>query len=672
MKQELRQQLEQAQQLLQARQLDQAGPLLKRLQRLHPGVLEVAFLCGLYYGKRGNHGQAESAFSSVLHLSRVPPSLYFNLGLAQLRQRHFAEAIENFQRTLQLVPDDIPSLANISRALLEESRYDEALFHAEFWATLEPDLAAPQLVLGRIQQKRHDWEGAERAYRRSLDLGARPYQPQLHLAEVHAARHDFDAAIVAATAALEAKPSCPVARRDLLGYLLKRGDVAATIARCEQLEHVDSTALRSYNLLPTNDLGRAAEVHRAWGDQLATGLHHFNPMRLNPDPGRPLTIGYLSVGFRQHPIGSFTPPLLAAHDRRQVRVVVFADLPKADVQSERIRAIADQWINITGLSHDQAAAQIAATGVDILVDLDGHTGDWVALFGRRLAPVQVNYLGYCNTSGLATMDYRVTDHTVDPQGLADRYYSERLVRLDRPFFAYAPPGFDFDIGEAPVTRNGHLTFGSFSKASKINDRVIALWSQVLLAIPSSTLRLQGKLLSQPAGRRTVEQRFAAHGVAPERLKLCGWAPFDNYLVQHREVDVILDTYPWNGHADTCHALWMGVPTLTLRGQHHAGRIGAEIMQELDGEPFIANNEIDFVARAMTLDTDPQALAHQRKSWRERLLTSRLCDARELAVALEGTYRTMWKNYLASQLQPPATRSIYEPVHERTAPVNRLN
>ena len=284
---------------------------------------------------------------------------------------------------------------------------------------------------------------------------------------------------------------------------------------------------------------------------------------------------------------------------------------------------------------------------EVLRDLSGHTGgNRLPLFARRAAPIQVTYIGYPNTTGLATMDYRLTDAWADPLGIADKLYTEELVRLDGGHLCYRPPGDSPPVGEPPVLRSGHITFGSFNNLAKVNPALVARWASILNGVPGSRLMLKTKPLADAGARDVVRQAFAQNGVAQDRLVLSGWTDDTaGHLAQYADVDIALDTLPYHGTTTTCEALWMGVPVVTCAGETHASRVGLSLLSAIGLDELVTCSMQDYVETAISLAHDIPRLGRLRSALRTRMATSAITDKARIARAVEDAYRAMWVRFI---------------------------
>jgi predicted O-linked N-acetylglucosamine transferase (SPINDLY family) len=355
--------------------------------------------------------------------------------------------------------------------------------------------------------------------------------------------------------------------------------------------------------------------------------------KITRKPAGKIRIAYVSPDFRHHSVGFFVEALLKHHDRETFEVFCYANVAAPDATTTRFQTLADRWRNVRGLSTRDACGLIAADGIDVLVDLAGHTmGHRLDVFAARAAPVQVTALGYPGTTGFDCFDGRLADAMTDP---ADMPSSEPLIHIPGGMHCYVPPTDAPPVGPAPSVRNGFITFGSFNKLAKLSPATIKLWSDVLTAVPSSKLFLKTKPLAEPETAADLAARFAVHGIDAERLIMRGWDPNDRgHLSTYAEIDVALDPTPYNGTTTTCESLWMGVPVLTLAGRAHAGRVGASLLTSAGLNEWICATLGEFVSKARSLRlTDRAAL-------RARISQSRLCDAVGYTRDVEAAYRAL--------------------------------
>ncbi len=369
----------------------------------------------------------------------------------------------------------------------------------------------------------------------------------------------------------------------------------------------------------------------------------------DPDPDRPLRVGYVSNDFRQHVASCFFEPLLACHDPARVEAFCYSDTVSPDAVTRRLTALASGWRDTVGLDEAELAQWIRDDRIDILVDLGGHSaGNRLTVFARRPAPIQVTWLAYPDTTGLSAMDYRLVDAITDPEGIADGLASETLVRLPDGFLCYWPPHGAPEPGPSPAAA-GPVTFGSFNRMAKVTPAVVALWAAVLRRVPESRLLMKSIGIGSPAVRGRIEAQLRDHGVDPARLETVSWSPtWLEHLALYRRIDIALDCFPYNGTTTSCEALWMGVPMIGLLGDRHAARVGASLMSRIGLSELVARDAADYVEIAARLASDRERLASLRAGMRDRLRASPLCDGPGFARRVEDAYRGMWRRWSAAR------------------------
>ena len=343
--------------------------------------------------------------------------------------------------------------------------------------------------------------------------------------------------------------------------------------------------------------------------------------------------------------------MLARHDKQRFEVFCYSNHSINDDVTVRLRRHADGWRDIVGQTDDAVAQRIREDGIDILVDLAGHTaGNRLLTLALKPAPVQATWIGYIATTGLKAVDYIIGDrYVIPPQD--ERYYVEQAVRLPHCFLCFTPPQLPIEVSPLPALSGAGITFGCFNNTAKLTPQTIAAWARLLSALPRSRLFLKSTGFGDELTRAHYRDLFAAHGVEAERLKFAGPSPRHEYLAAYREVDVGLDPFPFNGGTTTVEALWMGVPVVTLRGDRFVSRMGESIMMNLGLEECVAGTEDAYIAEAVALASDLPRLAGLRQRLREQLLNSPLCDGPGFARDLETSYRTMWKAWCHTQQQP---------------------
>ncbi|RMF80730.1 MAG: hypothetical protein D6739_09980, partial [Nitrospirae bacterium] len=449
-------------------------------------------------------------------------------------------------------------------------------------------------------------------------------------------------------AALATDPESPQVHANLFMCLVRRGDHERGLGhawRAQELEPED-TALHGDLLGPLAYVEAVSPAELAaratrWGDRVAAAAEPVARPAWDGARDRPLRVGYLSPDLKSHSVAFFLEPILEAHDPAAVEVFCYSNTLRTDAVTERLRGHARGWRDITRLTDGEAAARIAADRIDLLVDLAGVTaGNRLRLLAYRPAPVQATYLGFDATTGIAAVDFRITDPWLDPEGF-EAHYRERLWRLPLGYHCYRPPEAAPPVTPPPSLDRGRITFGSFNNLAKVGPGVVRAWAELLHRVPGSRLLLKHAYLSEEATRAWVARRFTDCGVEPGRLELLGHVDGpEDHLALYGEVDIALDPFPYGGCTTTCEALWMGVPVVTLAADRAMGRYGVSILSRLGLADWIAGDRDAYLALAAARAADLEGLAALRYELRSRVAASSLCQAAPFTRALEAAYRAM--------------------------------
>ena len=585
---------------------DLAYPRLAKACQLRPANPEYAFNAGRVLLEAGRPADALRHLSESARLAPNQPNAHLACAIALTELGQYDDAHARLGESLRLAPGNVPALAQRARLLVRQRRGPEALAAYAEVLTRQPgdpvllnELAALQRNLGRLTE--------------SVATLERLVQLQPAFAAAHV--------------------NLGVAYQD-------RGEAARSIAcfrRAVELEPANVPA-HQYHLLALNR-DWDATPEQVFAAHVEFGKR-FEPSPAAAPPFRPIDdgkirVGYLSPDFRDHSVAYFVGSILRHHDRDRFHVTCYSTTPASDAVTARLRGLADAWVDAAALSDEALAARIRSDGIDVLVDLAGHTSPRLMVLTRRPAPVQVTYLGYPNTTGLRSVDYRVTDALADPPGETDGWHTERLVRLPRTAWCYQPPA-----DAPPVLSRGDrpVTFGSFNTFAKVGPQMIALWSRVLDAVPGSRLVLKAAALTDDGLRQHAAARFVEHGIPADRVTLLPYIPSTaSHLSAYNDVDIALDTYPYHGTTTTCEALLMGVPVITLAGQAHVSRVGVSLLSAVGLGDLVAHTDEEYVRLAAALAGDAGRLRELRESLRDRLLASPLCDGVTFTRDLETFY-----------------------------------
>jgi predicted O-linked N-acetylglucosamine transferase (SPINDLY family) len=626
------------------------------MQRHQAGRLEQAqylYQSGNALTVQGKTEQAVACYERALSLKPDYAEAHNGLGLALAMQGQIDQAIAHFSKAVTLRPNLVAAHNNLGNALSMQGKMDEAVLHYERALSLQPGAAAHN-NLGLLLAASGKLDQAVLHYERALALKPDHADAHINLGNAFRAQGQLEQAILHYERALALRPDHALAYHTLGGVLALQGKPEEALIyheRALSLKPHDTGGhdgfLLTLNYLPNQDPLAVYAAHRDYARRWEAPLSaSIQPHANDRSPTRRLRIGYVSCDFRQHSVGYFLEPVLAHHDHDRFEIFCYANHLQEDEVTGRLKSFADHWRRLIGLSDEQAADRIRDDQIDILVDLNGHTGhNRLLVFARKPAPLQITWLGYPNTTGLSAMDYRLTDGFADPVGMTEHLHSEKLVRLPECFSCYQAPREAPEVSELPAREKGYVTFGSFNNLAKITREVMAVWARILLAVPGARLTLKNPALGEITAQQMVRKAFTELGIAPERLELLGHDPSPSaHLERYRGIDIGLDSFPYNGTTTTCEALWMGVPVVVLAGRTHAGRVGVSLLSNLGLTEFIAHAPEEYLATAVRWANDLERLSALRKELRSRMAASRLMDGPGFTKKLEQAYRGMWEEW----------------------------
>jgi predicted O-linked N-acetylglucosamine transferase (SPINDLY family) len=640
-----------------------------------------AFALAQAHLQEGRPAEAAALLHSLLTALPEHPEVLHLLGVAAYQTRRMDDALHFFRRAVAADPNAAGSRSNLGCTLIELNRYEEAVaelthalrakpFDADMHSnlgdahfhlgrlteaaaacrtalSLQPGLATAHNNLGNALRGLGQSDAALAAYRTALRCQPRYVDAQSNLGAILTDRFDYEGAVEALRLALEWEAGSASAHNNLacaLGHL-GRGHEAIPCHR-RAIELCPSDPLLHSNLIynlqfladldPSVIVAEQAEWNRRHAQPFAASIA---PHTNNRDPERRLRVGYVSPDFREHPVAFFLAGLFAAHDRTRIETHCYASVSRPDEVTTLLRQRADVWHDVLALSHAALAEKIRADGIDLLVDLSMHSAEnRLPVFARKPAPVQLSWLAYPGATGVETIDYRLTDPTLEPPVETASSTFERPLHLPDAWCCYEPIGPFPEITELPAARHGYPTFGSFSKTTRLSDAVLRCWAQIAAALPDARWLL---LHPEGAGRERVQSFFGENAARLEFVEHRSWV---DYLRLFARIDLCLDTFPHNGLTATCHALWMGTPVVTLAGPTPTTRAGASILTAAGLPEFIAPSPTEYATLAITLATAPTRLAHYRTTLRDRMRHSPLMDAPRFARTLETAYRTTWREW----------------------------
>ncbi len=596
--------------------LSEAAQIYRAILAQHPNQPDALHLLGVVAVMSG---QAEKAIDLIGRAISINPSAagyHDSLGIALATLGRENEAIASHRKAIELDPKLFNAHYNLGSVLASSGRSDEAISSFEIAVQLKPNdlnarngLGIALLLSKRVDEAITQFEEAKRLFPNSA-------QVFMHLGTAYLECAAIDESLACFDRALALEP--PTAKR------------------------LD-TKIFAMHYHPRYDSPAILKTAKEWDKLVTASLPQpLAPHSNDRTPDRKLRIGYVSPDFRDHPVGRSILPVLSHHDRGQFEIYCYWSAWREDSTTAKLRESADAWRDIGRLRDERADEMIRSDRIDILVDLALHTvGNRLTLFARKPAPVQMSYLGYCSTTGLSAMDYRISDPHVDPPEVDLAVYSEETIRLPRNYLCYAPTGDAPDISPPPCVTNGVVTFGCLNKFAKCSPASLDLWAKILNSIPDSRLILHagpGKHLDR------VRQQFQRGGVSPSRLEFIGKQDWLQYMQTYARIDIALDPFPYNGGITTCEALSMGVPAITLSGKTGVGRVGRSILSNVGLPELIAQTPNEYVQLAINFAKDINRLKQLRTELRPRLQASPMMDGKQLTRDIESIYRTAWRTF----------------------------
>ncbi|MFA5265842.1 MAG: tetratricopeptide repeat protein [Opitutaceae bacterium] len=612
---------------------------------------------GIAFHKAGRWTEASQAYAQVRAQAPDEPGPWYMGGLAALQLRRPNDAITLLERAIRLSPKNHEYFYHLGIAYTHASRHAEAEKHLRTAIALKADYVDAWLFLGSVLQVLNRIGDALDAFQTAAKLRPERADVWYNIGICQSLLGLSADAVKSHDKAIEIDPQHAnayygrsMARQQT--HMIREAIADYDKHLIKQPHHREALSYRlfAFNYLSEHSRDFIYQEHVKFGkifetpEQLAANAaRRFNG---TVDPNRRLRIGFLSPDLRIHSVAFFLQPIVANLDKDKFEIYLYHDHYKEDAFSEVLRRSAKKWKNFVGIPDAKLEAAIRSDDPDVMVDLAGHTGmNRLPLFARRLAPVQITYLGYPNTTGLQSMDYRFTDGIADPKGEADAFYTEKQIRFSSTAWCFWPPLGSPEPAIPPCMGGAPIVFGCFNSLSKISADTVDLWSRILLATPDSRLLLK----SVRSGERDVVGEFQAKGIAPGRIvQIPSTSAIIEHLDTYSKMDIALDPYPYHGTTTTCEALWMGIPIVSLRGDRHASRVSSSLLTAVGRPEWIATSADDYVAKATALAADRPGLAQIRSTLRGQMQASPILDAKGQAERFGDAVRDAWKHWCASR------------------------
>ncbi len=605
---------------LEAGQFEDAAFCFEKSIEANPNDAEPHLLLAIAVDRLGQYHEGAVAYETALRLAneavaRNPADGRAQALLARIHQQagRIDEAVAAFRTATRLLPDDPNIFYALGQVLQYQGKRDDALTCFQLALRMNPNFADAHVAVGVILDRQYrPWDAIE-SLNTALKLSPNHAFAKGNLAAALTHAGHIDEAIEAGREAIRRNPGSPALYSTLL-----------------------LTLHYSPKITPAQMFAEHQEFSRRFCQKLSESIEPHTNSR---DPDRPLRIGFLSGDFKQHPVAKFILPVMQHHDREKFKFLCYSETEITDDVSAQIQASSDGWRRIVSWSDPRLANQIREDGIDILVDLSGHAGqDRLLTLARKPAPIQMAHFGYPDTTGLASVDYRITDAHSDPPGMTEPFYTEKLARLPRVAYCYRPTEESGRVETRKTT--DPLVFGSVNNIAKLSPDTLATWAKMLREIPDSRLMV----LATSRDLDRTARLLITSGIDPGSLTVLPRTHSSQFLDLFNQIDVALDPFPYNGGVTTCDAFWMGVPVITLAGNTYVSRQGVSLLTSVGLPDLVAQSPEDYIQIAKKLANSRDELARLRAHLREMMMASPLCDYAGYTRELENFYRSAWRTY----------------------------
>ena len=584
--------------------------LSQRKQKPLPQELLKKFQLANAFYQKSDLVKAQSLYQEILSEQPNHADSNFFLGLLAFNQNLYQQSEILIRKAVTLCPSEIRYLMGFGILCLHIGKFQEAADTFSKAVKLEPHDVEPLYNLGTALQKLARFKEAEECFTKALSLKPNHLgvlnnmgNVQLGLCEIERANDYF-----------------------LDAFKQNTGNL-----------NVLSNTLLNYNYFANLSPTEIFKKHKEAAIYFPDKQNELAPVKKK---NKKIRIAYLSADFKTHSVAYFLLPLLKNHDRKTFEVFCFYNGDKVDTTTKEFQSLSDHFQGIRSLNDKDLRDLVIESEIDILIDLSGHTANnRLAVFANRAAPIQITWLGYPHSTGIPEMDIRIVDNISDPSPDSEPFNTEKLVRLPHGFLCYEGNNEIPYTKQPPCIDNGFITFGSFNNLAKVNKNVIKAWSDILLTIPNSKIIIKSKQLSEASVHQLYLSYFESFGVSSDRVTMLAMLPSTaDHLSIYNQIDIALDTFPYNGTTTTCEAMWMGVPTTTFIGDRHSARVGASIMTHSGFDELISNDQEAFVSDTIALANQPERLKSLRNDMRIRMQNSDLCNAHQFAQEIEHEFK----------------------------------
>ena len=545
--------------------------------------------------------------------------LYNLFGAVLANKKNFEKAVINYKKSIEINPDYAEGHNNLGGALCNLGKFSESIDSCQRAIKIKPNFAEAYNNLGNTFKLLDEYKKAKSCYEKAIQINPNFADAYNNLGTVFRVLREFEKAITCYEKAIYLKPDHDYAHSSKLFSSL-------------YFEKVD----------PKNYLSQAKKF-RSSLKPINDNLLVKYQFKTKP---KKLRIGFVSGDFREHPVGFFLLDTLNHLKNENLELIAYSNSLKKDSLSVKLKSHFTNWREIESQSNMDVINVIRKDGIHILIDLSGHSRkNRLPIFINKPAQIQVSWASYAASTGIPEIDYMIGDRFVTPKNESG-HFTEKIFRLPNMWVCFSVPDFDVQISDPPVIKNGYVTFGSFNNLSKINDKVISLWSKILIAIPKSKIFLKTKELNNLYLKEKIISKFKENGINLNSIILEGGSPRSELLNSYNKVDISLDTFPYSGGVTSLEAIWMGVPVLTKKGFRFISHTTESINHNLGMSDWIANDENEYVKKAIKFSTDLELLTEINKNLRRTALKSPLFNSTLFAKQLNNAFWEMWNNFIS--------------------------
>ncbi|MBF0383333.1 MAG: tetratricopeptide repeat protein [Magnetococcales bacterium] len=647
--------LQQGIDLHQSGRVDDAMTCYRQTLKLLPENSVALSNLGMILHTKGNLKEAIDCYQKATAIDPTLIDAHNNLGVALLDQKQFSEAVECYKQILSINQNSAEAHYNLGLAMKGQGHLEQAEASFRTAVSIDPEYAAAYNNLSIVLYKQNKLFAAEISCKKAVAIDPNYAEAYNNLGLILKFQGKFDTAVTAVKKALTIDPDFINGYINLGSILNAQGKANEAFELQQQIvAKIPGNILAHSNMLFTShyfsdqSLETIFQSHIEWAKSCVQEDHITSVSFTNTlEPTRCLRVGYVSADFIHHPVGFLIGGVLQSHNDEKFKIFCYANNDKKDGITKRLKSYVDIWRTVSCLDDDALYELVIQDQIDILIDLSGHTaGHRLSLFNKRAAPIQITWIGYANTTGLRAMDYLIADDVVVPEGGGQKF-TEEVVRLPHCYLNYPLPSYAPKVAEPPIVRKGYVTFGSCSTLAKINDNVVAIWSEILRRTPNGRLIIKNRSFKNLTAKERYKKKFTEHGISPDRIELLGPSLHAELLDFYGNFDIALAPIPYSGGVTTFEALWMGVPVIALNGADFSSRVSASILTGIGLPELAAKSSEEYIDIACTLATQPDTLRKLRTKMRSRLQTTPTGNPKLFTKSLEKTYRFLWNKWCSS-------------------------